>query len=170
MKVEIVELVKGAKTDQQLLCQLIERFQPLINSYCKKLFFLERDDAKQELCMAIIESVKSIPYCETDGQCITYITNAMRFKYCFLCKKNIVKEKIEDLYAEEIEEIYEEDYRSVELRCDYEKILSVVPEKQQKILLYALEGYSDCQIAEKMRMSRQYVNRIKKKLVLESIK
>lgn len=170
MKVEIVELVKGAKTNQQLLCELIERFEPLINSYCKKLFFLEWDDAKQELCLAIIESVKSIPYCETDGQCITYITNAVRFKYCFWCKKNMTKEKVEDLYAEEAEELYEENYRSIELRCDYDRTLSVVPEKQKKILLYALGGYSDCQIAEKMGISRQYVNRIKKKLVQESIK
>lgn len=164
---KIAELVEGAKTDQQLLYDLIEMFQPLINSYCNKLFFLERDDAKQELYLAIVESVKSIPHCETNGQCIAYITNAVRFKYCFLCKKNIAKEKILDSYAEIEEKIYIENFKSVEIQYDINRVISQLPEKQKRILQYVLEGYSDTQIAEIMGMSRQYINRIRKQIKLK---
>lgn len=96
---KLAKMVYRAKEDQEVLQLLIEKFYPLVNSYCRKLFFLEFDDAKQELSLAIVESVRNIPYCETDGQCITYISNAIKFKYCFLCKKNLTKEKIENLYA-----------------------------------------------------------------------
>lgn len=161
---ELANMIYQAKENRELIQTLINRFQPLINYYCKKLFFLESDDAKQELYLAIIESIKSIPYCETDGQCITYISNAIKFKYCFLCKKNLTKEKVEDCYAKCEEEIYIEDYKNVELRYDLSKIISKLPEKQGKILQYALNGYSDIQIAEVMGVSRQYVNRIRKQV------
>lgn len=161
---ELAKMVHQAKGNQEVLQLLIEKFQPLINSYCRKLFFLELDDAKQELYLVVIESVRNIPYCKTDGQCITYISNAIKFKYCFLCKKNLARERIENSYAECEEETYIEKFTDIEFQYDLNNALVQLPEKQQVIWGYVLADYSDSQIAEVMGMSRQYINRIRKQV------
>lgn len=170
---KLAKLVKDAKTNRELLNVLIDKFQPLINSYCRKLFYLDPDDAKQEMYLAIIESVRNIPCCKTDGQCITYITNAVKYKYCFLCRKNIVREENEDLYEEDIEKVYVEEYGFVELLFDCNKIALSLQEKKKEILQYIVDGYTDREIAKKIGVSRQYVNRVKneiKELLLQNSK
>lgn len=130
----------------------------------KKLFFLDTDDAKQELYLAIIECVKNMPYCNTDGQCINYVTNAIKFKYCYLCKKNLSREKIEDSYAEFEEKEYVEEFGLVELRCDLNKSLRKLTGNQKKIMELVLMGHGDAEIAKEMNISRQYINRIRKQI------
>lgn len=146
------------------MMQVLERMHPLVKSYAKKSFFIETSDAEQELYLAIIEAIKMMPKCETDGQCLTYIKNAVKFKFASLCKKNIKKEKIEYPYKKDLnEEVYHEKYYDVEILYDLEKRMSYMNEKEKKILKYLILGYSDSEISEKMGMSRQYINRIKKK-------
>ena len=74
-----VETVISAKQKPEAMIQLLEILAPLIKSYAKKLFFLEQEDARQEIIIAIIEAVKSISRCENDGQCLAYINNAVKF-------------------------------------------------------------------------------------------
>lgn len=76
-----VETVISAKQKPEAMIQLLEILAPLIKSYAKKLFFLEQEDARQEIIIAIIEAVKSISRCENDGQCLAYINNAVKFKF-----------------------------------------------------------------------------------------
>lgn len=64
---KIAMLMQEAKENQEMMQKLLVQFQPLVNAYCKKLFFLDVDDAKQELYLTIIECVKKMPYCNTDG-------------------------------------------------------------------------------------------------------
>lgn len=168
---KLAKLVKDAKTNREFMNILIEKFQPLVNSYCRKLFCLDSEDARQEIYLTIIESVRNIPHCETDGQCVTYIMNAVKYKYCLLCRKNIVREENEDLYEEDVEKVYFEEYGFIELLFDYNKAVATLPEKQKKILQYVIDGYSDYEIAKRLGISRQYVNRVRnkiRKLVLEN--
>lgn len=160
---EFSELVRLSKQDSNYMMQVLERVQPLIKSYAQKSFFLERQDAEQELCMAIIEAIQKMPKCETDGQCISYINNAVKFKFASLCKKNIKKEKIENPYKDAINEVvYYEKYYDVECLCDLQKRMDHMNEKEKNILRYLILEYSDNEIANIMGMSRQYINRIKK--------
>lgn len=163
IKKNFTELIKLAKYDSNYMMQVLEKMTPLVKSYAKKIFFIERSDAEQELYLAIIESIKMMPKCETDGQCLTYINNAVKFKFAALCKKNIKREQVEDLYKKDLdEEAYFDKYEEVEILCDLQRKANFMGKKEQEILKYLIEGYSDSEIGKKMGMSRQYINRIKK--------
>ena len=80
VKQKITQLVAMAKVDSEAMLKLIERFEPLIKQYCQKLFFMETDDARQELSVAMTEAVNRISDCSTEGGGILYITNAVKYK------------------------------------------------------------------------------------------
>lgn len=163
-------LTKMAKNDNRKLLELIEKLQPLINSYVKKLFFLDKDDAKQEIILSIIESVKTIPSCENDYKCLAYIHNAVKYKYANLCKKNIKKDSFEEKYPESILEklVGKEKYTDIEAYVEIEKVFNNLSPKNKLLLKYIILGYSDTEIANIMGCSRQYINRIKKKLIIHT--
>lgn len=168
-KGKVAQLVNEAKVNQEKMNQLIREFDPLIKNYCKKLYFCEKEDAQQELTLAIIEAVRRMISCESEGGCIMYISNAVKYKYISLCKKNIIKENIEDVYSDvQLEQVNKEfdDYSVVDLEYDYRKILNNLSEKKKNILSYMEKGYSDRQISEIMNISRQYVNRVRKEIVI----
>lgn len=85
---DFMELAKQAKNSNEKLLELLQRLQPLINAYSNKLFFLDKEDGRQEIVLAIIESVKSISSYKSDCECIAYINNAVKFRYARLCKKH----------------------------------------------------------------------------------
>ena len=162
----LTELVILAKDDQEAMLLILEKFAPLIMSYAKKLFFLEGEDAKQEIVLAIIEAVNRIPKCENDGMCIAYINNAVKFRFSYLCKNNLRRESIEEIDVDEINNHpYWENYSEIELLYDMQQKRNKMNSKQNEILDYVLLGYSDREISEKLDISRQYINRIKKKFV-----
>lgn len=160
-------LVKKAKKDTESQMRLLNQMKPLINMYSKKLFFLDSEDATQEICLAIIEAIINITECETDGQCITYINNAVKYRFARLCKRNIKKEKMEETYELNLKlAIYNEKYGDIETIYDWTDKIKKLSNKQKKIFNYLIEGYTDYEIAKKMGMSRQYINRVKKQFCL----
>lgn len=160
---EFVKLIQTAKNDDNKMMEILNKLSPLRNKYVKKLFFLERSDAEQEINIAIIEAIKGIKKSETDGQCLTYINNAVRFKYAYLCKKNLYRCKEESYEEIENDSIFVEKYGDIEFKFDLEVKKKKLSLKQQKIFEYIIEGYSDKEIARKMGISRQYINRVKKR-------
>ena len=72
-----------AKNDSKIMLEILEQFKPLIEAYTKKLFFLEKDDARQEITVAVIEAIKSISLFENDAQCITYILKLRTLKCAY---------------------------------------------------------------------------------------
>ena len=60
MMQEYKDLVIQAKNDSKYMQSLLCIMEPLVKSYAKKIFFLDWDDATQELNLAIIEAVKTI--------------------------------------------------------------------------------------------------------------
>lgn len=162
-----VNLILEAKESEKALVNILTLFKPLIKSYTKKLFFMEKEDAEQELCMAIIQAVREIPRCETEGQSITYLQNAIRYKYVYLCKRNIQKDAVEEEYcSDKCETIkFIENYDDIEVKYDLELEKAKLSVRHQKIFEYILEGNSDQEISEKMGISRQYINRVKKTFI-----
>ena len=94
------DLVIQAKNDSKYMQSLLCIMEPLVKSYAKKIFFLDWDDATQELNLAIIEAVKTIATCEDDYQCLKFITNSVKYKFAHLCKRNLKKEKYECAYMD----------------------------------------------------------------------
>lgn len=160
------ETVISAKEKPDAMTHLLELLNPLIKSYAKKMFFLEREDAQQEIIIAIIEAVKGISKCENDGQCLAYITNAVKFKFSHLCKKNIKKQAIESINEKDLNQAaYYEKYENIEMEYDIQVKKQSMTKNQKDILDYILLGYSDREISDKLGISRQYINRIKKSFV-----
>lgn len=165
MKDGFAALVEESKNNSKAMSELLIKLKPLIKSYAKKLFFMEIDDAEQEILLAVIEAVKSIPNCVSDGQCMTYIINSVKFRHAYLCKKNIKKEQFEDPYEIDFEEeVYLEKYEDIDIIIDFKENISRLSDAQKLIFEYLILGYSDREVAEKVGLSRQYINRIKKKI------
>lgn len=161
---EFIKLIQSAKTDDNKMMEILNKLSPLRNKYVKKLFFLERCDAEQEINVAIIEAVKGIKKSETDGQCLSYINNAVKFKYIYLCKKNIYhcQEECYEVIENDSLYVYVEKYEDIEFKIDMEIEKEKLSTNQKKILEYIIAGYSDREISKRMGISRQYINRVKK--------
>ena len=155
-----------AKNDSKIMLEILEQFKPLIEAYTKKLFFLEKDDARQEITVAVIEAIKSISLFENDAQCITYIHNSVKFRFSYLCKKNLKLPEFKDINEYESNSIpYIENYSDVETAYDIENRKKQLPKKQQLIFDYLIRGYSDKEISNILGLSRLYINRVKKKFI-----
>ena len=124
---ETQKLVKQliiAKNDNTVMLAVLDFFKPLIESYARKLFFLEKEDAQQEIIIAIIEAIYSITKYENDAKCITYIHNAVKFKFSYLCKKNFKSPPIDETSETELYvRPYFEKYSDIEMFYDMEKYI-----------------------------------------------
>jgi len=165
---DLAILVKQAKKDDLALMDVLDRLNPLIRSYTKKLFFLDKDDAKQEITLAIIEAVHFIENCSSEGCCINFLKNAVYFRYCSLCKHNIRKNSNEITISKDgfADEEYIENYEKIELDYDMQKKIKKLElnKIQMDTVKLVYEGLSDKEIALQLGISRQYINRIKKKV------
>lgn len=59
------------------MMKIINRFHPLLQKYARKLYYIEFDDAIQELTMALIIAVQKIHNTENEYACITYISQSV---------------------------------------------------------------------------------------------
>lgn len=161
----VTQLVTEAKENPQVMMKVIYLMKPLIRSYSKKIFFLDREDVCQEVVLAIIESVKRIPHCSTDGECINYIRNAVKINFAHLCKKNDVTQFDADMDNYENNDQYIEKYADIEYAVDMHNFIETLPKKKKKLMILLIHGESDQDIARRLNVSRQYVNRIKKQII-----
>lgn len=165
----ICTLIKNAKQSKEGMSDAIQQFTPLINKYKKKLFFLDKDDAEQELRLAFIEAIYKMKYIHSDGECTVFIERALMNRVASLCSQNRKNDCL--IYTDDIGEYnnspkYERKYNDAEMLYDYQIFLKNAPEIYKKIFPLLLKGYSDAEIASITHYSKQYINRIKKKLML----
>lgn len=162
---ELVRQYKDKEDNQSLLC-IIERMQPLINKYARSSYFCEYEDMKQELVLAIIESVKRIEKYNDEGKVIKYITNGIRNRFLELYRK-YNKNKLEsycDIQSVECNLSFYEKYSDIEFYVDMIWI-SNLPTVKRKIAEYILfNEATDTEISKRLHISRQYVNRCKKEI------
>lgn len=150
--------------------KILIKMQPLVKKYSRKMFFMEKEDANQELNLAIIEAINHIKKYDNEAMCLTYLQKSVIHKYYYLCKQNI---NSSFLMQKECEEIFEnipyiENFNNSELSVDIQEFLKNRSDKQKQIIEYIIfYELSDSEISLKMHISRQYVNRIKKKLLEE---
>jgi hypothetical protein len=159
------------KHNTYALEKIINKMQPLIKKYVRKLYFMEEDDASQELIIALIEAIYHIKLCNNDAMCLSYLQKSIVHKYYNLCKISIKASETTNEFADTDYSIpYYENYDDVELIIDIQQLLKNETDTKKSIIKYFLfSGYSDTQIATKMHMSRQYINRVKKEFIKEYI-
>lgn len=149
--------------------KIIIKMQPLIKKYVRKLYFLEKEDASQELTLALIEAVYHISTYTSEAMCLTYLQKSVINKYYYLCKLNIKFTTLNDTFVEVPENVpYIESFQNIEFFIDVNESLKNKNEKERFIVKNILfHGLSDKEISLKLGVSRQYVNRVKKKILKE---
>ena len=161
-----IKLYKEAH-NQEALSNIITKMQPLIRKCARKLYFMEKEDAVQEMTLALIECICKIREYNSEVGCLTYIKKSIINRYIFLCKSNIETSQINIMYDDIAEEIpYIECFDEIEISIDLNNLLKDKTEKQKCIVKYIfIDNLSDIEISHKMDMSRQYINRVKKRLL-----
>ncbi|MDO4338241.1 MAG: sigma-70 family RNA polymerase sigma factor [Eubacteriales bacterium] len=147
--------------------QILEQMTPLVKKYAAQIHCMEYEDALQELYIALLES---LPYLNTnrkEGKCVNYMKATVVNRYYALCKQHLSVPTIEDLEASsstlQAPPAFDETY------YDVVSYINTLPNDSIKKILcmYFYEDKSDTEIAEKLQVSRQYVNRVKKKLITD---
>lgn len=149
--------------------ELLDRFSPLIKSYAKKLYSLEYEDSIQELSIALYEAVQKIQTTNNEYACISYIKKSVIHRFTKLYHESVQiqneQNNTELLYDEKDQQ---HPYRSEADDCitkiDLENLLKVRSLNEKKMIYLLLQGYSDAEIAHELGYSRQYVNRLKKRI------
>lgn len=80
----IMEYKKG---NREIFMAIMEKMNPLLQSYIWKLSFMEREDAKQELLLSLLEGVQKIKYVRSEGECINYAKMCIYHTYLELVEK-----------------------------------------------------------------------------------
>ena len=109
---------------------------------------MEREDSTQELYLTLLKTLPYLSSSSSEGECIRYMQTSVENRYRSLCRSCISEPEKDDFDS-----------------CSYPS-----DSVQRKILsMYFYQDKSDAQIARKLKLSRQYVNRMKKKLILRYI-
>lgn len=165
---KITNLIRGYKeaNNTDNLIKILNCFQPLIDKYSRKLGKNEFDDAQQEFRLAILESLQKMKNYDNEGQCINFLKNAVRNRFFELVRKEQNKKDREILEGELLDNQRLQvsySYQEIEFLADLNKLIEFQSALQISIAGFVLsETMTDQEIAQKLHISRQYVNRCKK--------
>ncbi|MDE7324573.1 MAG: sigma-70 family RNA polymerase sigma factor [Lachnospiraceae bacterium] len=149
--------------------QLLEQFSPLITAYAKKLYYLEYEDSVQELRIAIYEAIRKITTADDEFACISYIKKSVVNKFTKLYHESVINQNIlaNSVSLENTDNRNQQHYNEADTcitRIDLENTLKKRPPIERKIFHLLMQGYSDQEIAIALGYTRQYVNRLKKRI------
>lgn len=159
----IVEIKKNNKNSLE---ELILKFSPLIKKYKRKLNY---EDAENDLIEHFIIIIRGMPTMNTEAKAIKYINFCMKNKFIKLSKKNKnYSDKI--ILIDFTEDIYCNQTGHKQLSIDMKNCLNQLSDNRKKILILRyIYGYSDEEISNMMKISRQAVCKSRKK-ALEQLK
>ena len=156
----LIELIKKFKNqDMNAFTLIYDKYKRLIYYYSAKT---RDDDTPQELTLFLLELLYSI---DTDrfkldmsDSLHKYIAVSIRNKYIYISKELQLKQKF-------LNEIYDAEFytlASLDESLFVTEALSQLTLKQRLIIIYKyIHCFSDAEIADKLKISRQAVNRLK---------
>lgn len=162
-------LEKAQQGDKNAMQELIDRFQPLLRKYARKLGY---DDAYEDCLLFFIELVKKMNMKRLkdrqDQVAVSYIrASVVNFYKKRICK--IIEEEREIAFSELTEEqkyyiearTAKQDEVNIFTELGIDKLLS--EEEQMVIYLVYAQGYTIAEIARRRNKSRQTVNQLKQR-------
>jgi len=167
------EIISKCKEgDEKSFLILAENFEPLIKKYVRLLYKDEAEDIKQEMLFALWVAVNKIEFIVNEGQCTNYFANALKRRFLELYRRS---KRFNEYICLEGFNYYEEnnadthDYiNDINIKNDIDKFLDKYCPKTRELCKHMLfDRMSDSQISEKFDVSRQYVNRIRRRLRLD---
>lgn len=142
----VLEKLKEIKefNNEKAIEEILLKFQPLVKKYVRKLFFMEVDDAYQEIYLAILEAINSIKIYDNEAMCIYYIQKTVINKYNNLVKKNIRESSYIDNTKGLLEDIgVMGNINEQELYMVLEKLMEKYNKKQKQMIKYFVNELSD---------------------------
>ncbi|WP_313151731.1 RNA polymerase sigma factor [Lacrimispora sp.] len=155
--------------DNEKFLFILDKMEPLIKKYARLLYKDEKEDIYSDLVLYLLESLNKMEYYEDEGQCVYFLSQAIKNRFYELYKKSrryfdnkvdVDEEYFDSLYSKQTE------YEDILIKEDLSKLLLKVSGKQYQIFYTMIfNEETDAEIAKKFGISRQYVNRVRKKLI-----
>ena len=150
--------------------EILKRMEPLVKGYASRIHCMEREDSTQELYLTLLKTLPYLSSSSSEGECIRYMQTSVENRYRSLCRSCLSEPEKDDFDSCSVSlqapDSFDDTYYDVTAYINSYPSDSV----QRKILsMYFYQDKSDAQIARKLKLSRQYVNRMKKKLILRYI-
>lgn len=158
VKKTVTILLEECNSNINAMEEIIERFQPLIISYSKKSGWkIETEDMQGILTIKLIELVKGMKVYADEGANVKFIANSLRNHFLDVVRKiNRLDNAMEKVPISSVEEIGEFDEDQVAFE---DMIKGLDKQKRDIIRLKFKEMHTDKEIAEKIGISRQAVNK-----------
>lgn len=150
VNVLIKEFKEGNK---EMFLLITEKMKPLINKYVRLLYKDEKEDMQSELILCLLEAVNAMSYYKEEGQCIYFLSKALKNKFLELYKKS--KLHFESEISTDDEFFINIDMSSSEFEDfviiqDLQQMLLKMEAKQSDILTNIIFNHlSDAEIAKK---------------------
>jgi DNA-directed RNA polymerase specialized sigma24 family protein len=167
---ELIMLIHEIQdTNKEAFNIVMHKMEPLINKYTYLLYKDEKEDTRSELNVALWEAVNKISLLENDGQVINYLSTAVKNRYLELYRVS-KKHHDNEMALENDNYLYElsflqYEYENFEVVQDISRFLAQVDGLKREIFsLILINNYSDIEISRTLKLSRQYVNRMRKQL------
>lgn len=150
---------------EEIVNNIIERFNPLINKYAKKLSY---NEASSDLIICLIKAIYKIPELDKDAKIVKYFSNSLYYGYIKLSKKyrNIIKnEVIVDFCDYKNDRDIIQSYDSIiDIKLDIEQSIAHLPKKERNIIQYKFfEQNTYTEIANKTNLTRPTIKKYEKK-------
>lgn len=164
MKNSLYEVIKHVKeVDMEGFIDIKEKFDPLIKKFSRKLYY---EETETDLIIALINIVTNINLNnfdpENEGALVKYIHNVMKHKYIDLYRKYVQKRREE--FELNIELLQDNSYFNLDEKIFIESLLNRLSPIQKTILEEKfIKDHSDIEIANMLNISRQAVNKSKKR-------
>ena len=143
--------------------EILKRMEPLVKGYASRIHCMEREDSIQELYLTLLKTLPYLSSSSSEGECIRYMQTSVENRYRSLCRSCLSEPEKDDFDSCSVSlqapDSFDDTYYDVTAYINSYPSDSV----QRKILsMYFYQDKSDAQIAQKLKLSRQYVNRMKK--------
>lgn len=140
--------------------EILKRMEPLVKGYASRIHCMEREDSTQELYLTLLKTLPYLSSSSSEGECIRYMQTSVENRYRSLCRSCLSEPEKDDFDSCSVSlqapDSFDDTYYDVTAYINSYPSDSV----QRKILsMYFYQDKSDAQIARKLKLSRQYVNR-----------
>lgn len=164
----IQKLIKDYKDgNKDIFLLIVDKMEPLISKYVRLLYKDEKEDMHSEFVLCLLEAVNTMGYYQEEGQCIYFLSRALKNRFLELYKKSKLhydsESVVEDEFFSNID-INQSEYEDLIFLEDLKELIRKEDGKQYDILCNIIfKDESDAVIAKRNQVSRQYVNRVRKK-------
>ena len=169
MKDELAKTIKSIKEgEKEEFEKIIDKLNPIITKYVRAIYDGDKEDIKEEYILALWEAVNKIQYVNSDGECLKYLHTSIKNKFHELYRKQKIHR---DNEVKNVGELFWDFLESSENQYSYiicvesvHQILNLNSKKEYDIVhKMFIEEMTDVEIADIYKISRQYINCIRRK-------